>query len=135
MERVQEASRCRQRIADGLARLAHLIEGVQGRADMVRASLYRYRRRCGSQRCRCRRGELHGGRALSVSDGRRSHTVPLTGLDLAGVARQVDTYRQWREARAKIVRSFGEVLQAVDELGRLRTVSVERLRHARVRRR
>jgi hypothetical protein len=59
----------------------------------------------------------------------------LTRLDLAEVARHVEAYRQWREARAKMVRSFTEMLEAVDELGRLRTVPVERLRRARVRRR
>jgi len=131
MERQQEASRCRRRIADGLGRLAHLTEGVQSRACMVRASLYPYRRRCGSQGCRCQRGELHEGRALSVSDGRRSRQVSLVGLDLAEVTRHVEVYRQWRKARAKIVESFRGLLEAVDELGRLRTVPVQRLQGAR----
>ena len=70
-----------------------------------------------------------------MSDGRRSRTVPLTALDVAEVARQVEAYRQWREARAQIVRSFAEMLEAVDDLGRLRTVTVEGLRRARARRR
>ncbi len=131
----QEASRCRQRIANGLARLAHLAQGVQGRAPMVRASLYGYRRRCGTPGCRCERGDLHEGRALSVSDGQRSRTVSLAGLDLHEVALEVEAYRQWRQARAKMVRSFTEVLEAVDELGRWRTVPVDRLRRARGRRR
>lgn len=115
--------------------MSHLADVVQSRAPMVRASLYDYRRRCGSRGCRCERGELHNGRALSVSDGRRSRTVPLAGLDLAEVARRVEAYRQWREARAQIVRNIEEMLEVVDELGRLRTTPVERLRRARVRRR
>jgi hypothetical protein len=54
-------------------------------------------------------------------------------LDDAQVQREVEAYRQWRQARAKMVRTFTEVLEAVDRLGRVRTVSLERLRHARVR--
>jgi len=131
MKRPHEASRCRQRMAEGLARLGHLIESVQSRASMIRASLYEYRRRCGSRGCRCERGELHPGRALSVSDGRRSRTVPLRGLDLAEVGRHVEAYRQWRQARAQIVQSFEAMLETVDDLGRLRTVTVEGLRRAR----
>jgi len=47
---------------------------------------------------------------------------------MAQVERQVEAYRQWRQVRAKMVRSFTEVLKAVDELGRRRTLPVERLR-------
>ena len=133
MDRQHEASRCRQRIADGLARLTHLAQGVQGRAPMVRASLYRYRRRCGAQGCRCARGELHEGRALSVSDGGRSKAMSLVGLDVAEVSRGVEASRHWRRTRTQIVRTFAEVLEAVDQLGRLRTVPVERLRRAGMR--
>lgn len=128
MEHPREASRCRQRIAEGLVRLTHLAQGVQGRGPMIRASLYGYRRRCGARGCRCRRGHLHQGRALSVSDGGRSRTVSLAGLDLGEVQGQVEAYRQWRQARAQMVQEFTEVLEAVDEMGRLRTVAVERLR-------
>lgn len=134
MNRLQKASRCRQRMAVALARLTHLTEVVQSRACMMRASLYDYRRRCGSRGCRCERGELHRGRALSVSDGRRSRTVSWRGLDPSEVTRHVEAYRQWREARAKIVQGFSHLLEAVDELGQLRTVPVEGLRQVRVRR-
>jgi hypothetical protein len=54
--------------------------------------------------------------------------MSLAGLDLAEVEGLVEAYRQWRQARAKMVRGFAEVLQAVDELGRLRSVPVERRR-------
>jgi len=128
MDGPEGASRCRQRIAEGLARLERLAQGVAGRDPMIRASLYQYRRRCGAAGCRCQRGELHGGRALSVSEGGRSRGVSLAGVDMAQVERQVEAYRQWRQVRAKMVRSFTEVLKAVDELGRRRTLPVERLR-------
>lgn len=108
-----------------------LARGVQGRAPMIRASLYQYRRRCGAPGCRCAQGELHEGRALSVSQAGRSKTVPLIGLVAAEVSQGVEAYRQWRQARAGLVQNFHALLEAVDELGRLRTVPVERLREAR----
>lgn len=103
MDRPMAASRCRQRIAEGLVRLAHPAQAAQGRESMIRASLFKYRRRCGTRGCRCGRGERHQGRALSVSAGGRSRTISLAGLDGAEVQRDVEAYRQWRQARAKML--------------------------------
>lgn len=68
-----------------------------------------------------------------MSAGGRSRILSLAGLDRARVRREVEAYRRWREARARMVRIFREVLEAVDRLGRVRTVPIERLRPARVR--
>lgn len=133
MDGPQRASRCRQQIAEELSRLTRLAQGVQGRGPIIRASLYRYERRCGDPECRCGRGSLHEGRALSVSQGGRSRALSLAGLDVAEVERQVEAYREFRQARGRMVQAFAELLKAVDELGRLRTVPVERLRRGGVR--
>lgn len=128
MGRPEDSSRCRQRIAGGVVQLTTVAHVLQGRANLVRASLYRYRRRCGSAGCRCARGDWHEGRALSVSEGGRSKAMSLAGFDEEEVSRGVDAFRQWKRARAQIVRAFAELLEAVDHLGRLRTVDVESLR-------
>jgi hypothetical protein len=54
--------------------------------------------------------------------------MSLAGLDVGEVERHVEAYREFRQARGRMVQVFAELLEAVDELGRLRTVSVERLR-------
>lgn len=131
MNRPIDASRCRQRILEGLTHLSRLARVLQGRETMLRASRYRCRRRCGTSGCRCERGAWHQGRALSVSVGGRSRTISLAGLDCVQLHREVETYRQWRQARAEMVRVFAEIVQAVDQLGQVRTISAERLRQSR----
>ncbi len=131
MQPLRQASHLRQSMADSLTRLARLVQVVQGRGTMLRASLYRYRRRCGDSACRCSRGDLHGGVALSVSRHGRPHTVPLAGVDLEDVERHVEAYREWRAARALIVQALAQMLQAVDALARLRTIRVKDLRRGR----
>lgn len=131
MDPRHQASRCRQQIAEALAQLEPLARVLLGHEPILRASLYEYRRRCGAPGCRCARGQRHVGRALAVSTRGRSRTIPLGGLNEAHLRRHVQAYRQWRGARARMVKVFGRVLEAVDRLGRLRTVGVERLRDTR----
>ncbi len=66
-----------------------------------------------------------------MSDQGRSKVVSMSRMDAGEVLRGVEAYRQWRRARARMVQSFQELLEAVEELGRLRTVSLERLRRSR----
>ncbi len=43
------------------------VEIIQSGQPVYRGSLIRYSRRCGSPKCKCARGQLHQGWALSVS--------------------------------------------------------------------
>lgn len=130
MSESQRASRCRQQIRDCLAELQRLAGMAQGRAPLVRGSLYTYRRRCGKSGCRCSRGEMHTGHAFSVRDAGRSRVVSTVGLDRAALTEAVYGYRELRRARAEMVRTFGEMLRQVDLMERLREVDVKRLRRA-----
>ncbi len=130
MSASQRASMCRQQIRDCLAELQRLAGMAQGRAPLVRGSLYAYRRRCGKSGCRCSRGEMHLGHAFSVREGGRSRVVSMAGLDRAELTEAVHGYRELRRARAEMVRTFGEMLRQVDLMERLRLVDVERLKRA-----
>jgi len=127
MERSHEASLCRQRIANCLVELGRLAKVAQGWSPLVRGSLYLYRRRCGKRGCRCSRGELHAGQALSVSAGGRSRVVSTAGLDRAELAAGVQAHRELRQARSSMVRTCRELLAAVDRMARVREVGLEQL--------
>ena len=51
------------------AKRGHLkaVEIIQSQQPVYRGSLIRYSRRCGSPKCKCAKGQLHQGWALSVS--------------------------------------------------------------------
>lgn len=128
MSKKLDAARTRQ----GIRALTELIQGqaqrLMGHAPLVKGSFYRYRRRCGKASCRCASGELHKGEAFSIRAAGRSRTMPLTGVDREELARCVGVYRDIRRVRAEMVRSFGELLEAVDRLEGLRALGLERLR-------
>jgi hypothetical protein len=65
---------------------------------MLRGTLITMRRRCGKATCRCARGELHEGPALSVSLSGRSVMVSLRPGEVAGVAAALARYQAAREA-------------------------------------
>src|SRR2546428_4290833 len=67
---------------------------------MVRESIVTTRRRCGTPSCRCARGELHEGVALSVS--LRGKTTLVTLKDDAEVAEVAAALERYRVAAAAL---------------------------------
>jgi len=68
---------------------------------LVRGSVAVQRRRCGKERCRCAKGELHEAAVLSYWDGESNRTLMLAPEDLAAVRRAVERYRRARAALEK----------------------------------
>jgi hypothetical protein len=72
------------------ARRRRLSAGLLDVEQTLRGVLLRERRRCSSEGCRCRRGELHGPYTyLAVYSGGRSRTVYVPAAIAAVVERQV----------------------------------------------
>lgn len=76
--------------------------GKKGRAEaeelILRGSLYTFRRKCGNENCRCRRGELHESPALSFSVGGRTKLLVLREEDVPRVSEALRRYREASEA-------------------------------------
>jgi hypothetical protein len=66
--------------------------------QLLRGTLITMRRRCGKATCRCARGQLHEGPALSVSLSGRSVTVGLRPADVPAVQAALARYQAAREA-------------------------------------
>ena len=123
-----QASRLRRRMGEDLQVLARLAQAAQERSAMLAGSCYERRRRCGKRGCRCAQGRLHRGMALAVkSDGRR-RLLSLGAVEMDKIVPLTGSYRRMRQARAEMVRVFGELLNAFDALGRLRQIGIGPLR-------
>lgn len=97
-----------------------LISHLQGRAPMLRGSIYARRRRCGKPRCRCVRGRPHRDRVLAV---RRSGRVSVRGLgptEDAAVEAAVAAWHGFRRQRGELAEACRGLLRAVDRLADLR---------------
>ena len=70
-----------------------------GRGGLVlRGSLYNFKRRCGNDNCRCHRGELHEGPALSYSVNGLMRIITLKDEDVPPVREALERYRLKKEA-------------------------------------
>ena len=69
-----------------------------GKGLVLRGSLYNFKRKCGHENCKCHRGELHEGPALSYSVNGRMRIITLKDEDVPRVAEALERYRQKKEA-------------------------------------
>lgn len=125
-----DSSRLRQRLQEQLRSLESLAGVSLGRSGMLQGSLYERRRRCGRPRCRCAQGRLHKSLALAVGPARSRRIVTVSRMEAETVRSLTLGYRQFREARAGMARTFGALVRTFDELGRLRIVGVQDLRRS-----
>jgi len=73
---------------------------------------------------------LHKSLALAVGPARSRRIVTVSRMEAETVRSLTLGYRQFREARAGMARTFGALVRTFDELGRLRIVGVQDLRRS-----
>jgi len=123
-------SRLRQRLLKQLQRLESLAGVSLGRSGMLQGSLYVRRRKCGRPRCRCAHGRLHSSLALAAGPASNRKIVTVSRMETETIRSLTLGYRQFREARAGMARTFRALVRTFDELGRLRSVRVQDLRRS-----
>lgn len=125
-----DSSRLRLRLQEQLRSLESLAQVSLGRSGMLQGSLYQRRRRCGRPRCRCAQGRLHRSVALAVGPARSRRIVTVARMEVETVRSLTLGYRQFREARAGMARTFRALMRTFDGLGRLRNVGAQDLRRS-----
>src|SRR6056297_1961781 len=110
------ASQLRKRLQQRKKEAGDLLRVLMRRRSLVRGSVYKLRRKCGKEGCRCQDGHLHESWVLSVSEKgkKRMRAVP-KGKRTEWQA-MADRYRRFRRARARLVKLFDEIIKLVDEL-------------------
>ncbi len=93
-----------------------LVRRMQRAEAMCPGSLYLLRRRCGKPTCRCRRGELHATWVVTRREAGRGRLYRVPASERAAVRRLTAGYRDWRRARAALVRTMNELLRQLDAL-------------------
>jgi len=114
-----KASTLRQKIHRQLDSLNSLGKVLLTRKPMVRGTVYEFKNRCGKKNCRCRRGQLHTRMALSYSENGRTKLRYLKADEVRQCQWLTSNYREFRLARAKLVKLVKDMLSLVDELGEL----------------
>lgn len=125
-----DLSRLRLRLQEQLRSLESLAGVSLGRSGMLQGSLYERRRKCGRPRCRCAQGRLHTSVALAVGPARSRRIVTISRMEAEAVRSLTLGYRQFRDARAAMARTFRALMRTFDGLGRLRSVGAQDLRRS-----
>ena len=117
-----DSSQIRKRLRESEKKAGDLLRVLKQRRPLIRGNVYKLRRKCGKEGCRCQDGHLHESWVLSVSEKgkKRMRAVP-KGKRTEWQA-MADRYRRFRRARARLVKLFAEIIKLVDELERERTV-------------
>lgn len=115
-----QASRDRQEIAQRIQELRWLSGLTQERSPLLRASIYKRKRRCGKTGCRCFKGRLHQGTVLEVRRAGKSFTRTLKADALGETLGLVNNWRRFQETRAMMMVNFKKLMKAVDRLAQMR---------------
>ena len=106
--------------------MGRLLEGVLARGALLKGCVYESRHRCGKPRCKCARGDLHVATALAYRGrGKQQNRHPPSG-ELPLLRRMTAEYQRFRRSRARLVKAFRELLNAVGALEKERLAAGER---------
>ena len=113
-------SRLRQKLRE----LAHStpaeIAPVLSSEPMVKGSVYTLRRRCSKPSCRCARGDKHESVVMTASIGGKTRLWTLSEDQIPELRRRTERYRQFRRARARVVKGQREALRLIDAIEQVR---------------
>jgi hypothetical protein len=115
-----DVSRLRQKLRE----LAHAAPGEIGpflsSEPLIKGTVYTLRRRCSKPTCRCARGELHETVVMTASIGGKTRLWTLSESQIPELRLQTERYRQFRLARAQLVKRQREVLRLIDAIEQAR---------------
>lgn len=114
-------SRLRQKLRE----LAHAVPVEIGTflssEPLIKGSVYTLRRRCSKPSCRCARGEKHETVVMTASIGGKTRLWTLSEDQIAELRRRTERYRQFRRARAQLIKEQREMLRLIDVIEKART--------------
>jgi len=112
------ASRQRQALNDLLDRHHRLIQALLRPRELIKGTLYKLRTRCGKAGCHCARSEeaRHVSTVITWSEEGKTRLRSISPADSLRVQRLTLRYRDFRRARASLVRIHSEILAALDRL-------------------
>jgi hypothetical protein len=116
----EKLSRLRRDILQLRGRLEQLLAMALARTPLVKGNVYEIARRCGTPRCRCRRGQLHRSMVLSWSEDGRHHLRSLPPAQVAAIRQKSEEYLRFRRARAEVSVILKKLLAVLDQIQELR---------------
>ena len=109
-----DASRIRKQLYEHQRQVNRQLRCLKEHRPFIRGIVYKLRRKCGKEGCRCMQGESHESWVLAVSEkGRKRMRMVPKGKRMLW-AQMTERYRRFRRARADLVKLFAEIIKLVD---------------------
>lgn len=96
------------------------------RTPLLKGRLYEAQTRCGKPGCRCNRGELHTAMVLSYRGGEKQYNRCPPSQDIPLLREMTCRYQDFRQARARLVKTSRELLEQIGVMERERLALGER---------
>ena len=115
---LSQASRQRALLAKLAEQCDRLLQGLLVPRQLLKGSVYELKTRCGKPSCHCAapQGPLHSTHVLSWSDAGKTHLRSLAASELTQWRQLTETYRRFRQARARLVKLQQQILLVLDRL-------------------
>lgn len=115
-----QASRQRALLSKLGEQYQRLLQGLLGPRQLLKGSVYQLKTRCGKPSCHCAppQGQLHSTHVLSWSDAGKTHLRSLSASEITRWRQLTETYRRFRQARARLVKLQQQILLVLDRLER-----------------
>ena len=121
-----DLSSFRRQLHELQQQLPALLQSFLGREPLLPGSMYTLRRRCGKPTCHCARGELHASTVLSYRGQGRPQNITPPPEQVSTVQKLTDDYRQFRQARSRLLRLQRQIVELVDGIEAARVQEGER---------
>ncbi len=103
-----------------LTDLEKSLQVVCSRTPLVKGNVYEMARKCGKRSCPCTRGRLHRTWVLSWSEQGKTRLLSIPAGRLAELQEKSVDYLRFRRARARVSKSYREILALLDRIEKLR---------------
>ena len=103
-----------------LTDLEKSLQVVCSRTPLVKGNVYEMARKCGKRSCPCTRGRLHRTWVLSWSEQGKTRLLSIPAGRLAELQEKSVDYLRFCRARARVSKSYREILALLDRIEKLR---------------
>ena len=114
-------SRLRQKLRELAHAAPREVGAFLSSEPLVKGSVYTLRRRCSKPSCRCARGDKHETVVMTASIDGKTRLWTLLEGQIPELRRRTERYRQFRRARAELVKGQRETLRLIDAIENART--------------
>jgi hypothetical protein len=114
-------SRLRQQLRDLASAALGEIGPFLADEPLVKGTVYTLRRRCGKPTCHCASGAKHETVVMTASLDGKTRLWTLAEDQISQLRHRTERYRQFRRARAQVLKRQREMLRLIDAIEKART--------------